>query len=240
MEITVEQYKKIKDRAEPELVYPESTEFKSTRPSASGDPTQNSTGHSNSGFALERSDGKKRGLWINPSVPKLSVCAVRPSSTRRLWRRIALRRCAGTSCSRLAFSRTGPTRTTARSSPVHLSRRLPWTNSTSARSISAMRGLCPQCRWLHRRIYAQRNRLRDSAQQAGALSGTLKKSHFSRRMKSTSMWSKPSKQIGRKVQGETVLPRGPLLHDKAQIVQLLNGGFHIASDLGAILRVGHL
>jgi hypothetical protein len=52
MEITVEQYKKIKDRAEPELVYPESTEFKSTRPSGSGDPAQNSTGHSNSGFAL--------------------------------------------------------------------------------------------------------------------------------------------------------------------------------------------
>jgi hypothetical protein len=34
-------------------MYPESKAFKSTRPSESGDPAQNSTGHGNSGSALE-------------------------------------------------------------------------------------------------------------------------------------------------------------------------------------------
>ena len=39
-------------KAEPESMYPETTAFKSTRPSGSGDPEQNSTGHSYSGSAL--------------------------------------------------------------------------------------------------------------------------------------------------------------------------------------------
>src|ERR1035441_7548814 len=38
--------------AKPESTYPETTAFKSTRPSGSGDIEQNSTGHSYSGFAL--------------------------------------------------------------------------------------------------------------------------------------------------------------------------------------------
>jgi hypothetical protein len=38
--------------AKPELMYPENKVFKSTRPSGSGDLTQLSTGHSDSGFAL--------------------------------------------------------------------------------------------------------------------------------------------------------------------------------------------
>jgi len=38
--------------AKPELLYPESKVFKSTRPSGSGDLTQLSIGHSDSGFAL--------------------------------------------------------------------------------------------------------------------------------------------------------------------------------------------
>src|ERR1035438_1196579 len=38
--------------AKPESAYPETTAFKSTRPSGSGDIEQNSTGHSYSGFAL--------------------------------------------------------------------------------------------------------------------------------------------------------------------------------------------
>src|SRR5271157_4766784 len=38
--------------AEPESMDPESTAIKSTRPSGSGDPAQNSTGHGNSGSAL--------------------------------------------------------------------------------------------------------------------------------------------------------------------------------------------
>src|SRR5208283_1023142 len=39
--------------AEPEQMYPETAVFKSTRPSGSGDPARNSTGHSNSDSALE-------------------------------------------------------------------------------------------------------------------------------------------------------------------------------------------
>ena len=39
--------------AEPESLYPETTTFKSTRPSGSGDPEQNSTGHSYSGSAIK-------------------------------------------------------------------------------------------------------------------------------------------------------------------------------------------
>jgi hypothetical protein len=38
--------------AEPGKVYRETAAFKSTRPSGSGDPAQNSTGRSNPGFAL--------------------------------------------------------------------------------------------------------------------------------------------------------------------------------------------
>jgi len=38
--------------AKPELMYPGTTPFKSTRPPGSVNPTQLSTGHSNSGFAL--------------------------------------------------------------------------------------------------------------------------------------------------------------------------------------------
>jgi hypothetical protein len=42
------------DYSGPELVYPEGTPFKSTRPSGSGDPAQYSTGHSHSGSALNQ------------------------------------------------------------------------------------------------------------------------------------------------------------------------------------------
>jgi hypothetical protein len=44
--------------AKPELMYPETTAFKSTRPPGSGDLTQYSTGYSYSGFALDAADGQ--------------------------------------------------------------------------------------------------------------------------------------------------------------------------------------
>jgi hypothetical protein len=51
--------------AKPELMYPESKVFKSTRPSGSGDLAQNSTGHNYSGSALK----KCLRTWISQGQP---------------------------------------------------------------------------------------------------------------------------------------------------------------------------
>ena len=50
--------------AKPELMYPETTALKLTRPSGSGNPAQSSTGHSYSGFAL-------LGQSLAPGRPRL-------------------------------------------------------------------------------------------------------------------------------------------------------------------------
>src|ERR1035438_6977268 len=55
--------------AKPESTYPETTAFKSTRPSGSGDIEQNSTGHSYSGFALMSARTDPRGGYQATGIP---------------------------------------------------------------------------------------------------------------------------------------------------------------------------